>query len=138
MKTRKLDLGQTKIHILDDGMFVTNAGSILGGNSNARIKGGMHPTLVEASGGLTLLDAGFGPDLPDSLREYYELHRERSLMDHLSDLGHAPQDVTHIVLSHLDADHVGWALNGNGFPRARVYVQEEALEEAPAEEQAQG
>lgn len=129
MAVKNLDLGRTKVHILDDGMFITNAGSILGGESKARIKGGMHPTLVEAPGGLTLLDAGFGPELPESLRGDYELQRERSLIDHLSELGHTLQDITHVVLSHLDADHVGWALNGS-FPRAQVYVQEDALEEA--------
>lgn len=126
---KKLDLGNTKVHILDDGVFVTDAAHILGREMKAKIKGGMHPALVEAPDGLTLLDAGFGPELPESLRDVYELQRDRSLMDHLADLGHAPQDVTHIVLSHLDADHVGWALNGT-FPRARVYAQQDALEEA--------
>lgn len=130
MATKSLDLGSTQVHILDDGIFITNAGSILGGTSKAKIKGGMHPTLVETPDGLTLLDAGFGPELPESLREDYELQREQSLMDHLSDLGHTPQDITHVVLSHLDADHVGWALNGDRFPKARVYVQRDALEEA--------
>jgi glyoxylase-like metal-dependent hydrolase (beta-lactamase superfamily II) len=130
LATKSLDLGRMKVHILDDGMFITNAGSILGGKSKAKIKGGMHPVLVETPDGLTLLDAGFGPELPESLREDYELQRERSLLDYLSELGHAPQDITHVVLSHLDADHVGWALNGDRFPRAQVLVQEAALEEA--------
>jgi glyoxylase-like metal-dependent hydrolase (beta-lactamase superfamily II) len=38
--------------------------------------------------------------------------------------------VTHVVLSHLDPDHVGWALEPPSFPNATVYVQEAALEEA--------
>lgn len=129
MEIKSLELGDTKVRILDDGVFITDAASILGREMNARIKGGMHPTLVESPEGLTLLDAGFGPELPQSLREVYELQRDRSLMDHLAELGHEPRDITHIVLSHLDADHVGWALNGT-FPQARVYAQEDALEEA--------
>ena len=38
--------------------------------------------------------------------------------------------MTHIILSHLDPDHVGWALNPPSFPKATVYVQKAALEEA--------
>ncbi len=35
-----------------------------------------------------------------------------------------------MILSHLDADHVGWALDPRGFPNATVYVQRDALDEA--------
>lgn len=129
MPADSLELGEIRVHILDDGVFVTDAATILGREMKARIKGGMHPTLVEAPDGLTLLDAGFGPELPESLRGVYELQRERSLMDCLSELGRTPQDITHVVLSHLDADHVGWALNGS-FPAATIYAQEDALAEA--------
>src|SRR3712207_7792520 len=40
----------------------------------------------------------------------YELRREEDLMDHLKEAGYGAEDITHVVLSHLDADHVGWAL----------------------------
>ena len=50
-------------------------------------------------------------------------------MDHLKEAGYTPENVTHVVLSHLDADHVGWALDPPSFTNATVYVQEAALEE---------
>src|SRR5215203_177760 len=125
-----LDVGEIRVHILDDGVFVTDAGNLFGGSRKARIKGAMHPVLVEAGEALMLIDAGFGPELPEILVGRYELNRERNLLDLLGDAGYAAADVTHVILSHLDADHVGWALSPPSFPNATVYVQEAALEEA--------
>ncbi len=124
------DVGSVRVRILDDGVFITDAGNLFGGPRKMRIRGAMHAVLVETGDGLVLLDAGFGPELPEALVGRYELRRERSLMDHLQEAGHAAEDVTHVVLSHLDADHVGWALEPPSFPNATVYVQEDALEEA--------
>ncbi len=119
-----------RLHILDDGIFVTDAGNLFGGSGKASIKGAMHPILVEAGDDLVLIDAGFGPALPEILEGRYELRREENLLDHLDGVGYAADDVTHVILTHLDADHVGWALNPPSFPNATVYVQEAALEEA--------
>ena len=58
------------------------------------------------------------------------MRREKTLMADLEAAGRAPEDVTHVILSHLDADHVGWALNPPSFPNATVYIQEDALIEA--------
>ncbi len=119
-----------RVHILDDGVFVTDAGNLFGGSRKASIKGAMHPILVEAGDDLVLIDAGFGPELPGILVGRYELRRDENLLDHLGEAGYDAGDVTHVVLSHLDADHVGWALNPPSFPNATVYVQEAALDEA--------
>jgi glyoxylase-like metal-dependent hydrolase (beta-lactamase superfamily II) len=125
-----LDVGTMRIRILDDGVFITDAGNLFGGSRKMRIRGAMHAVLVETGGDLVLVDAGFGPELPEALAGRYELQREKNLMERLEDAGHAAEDVTHVVLSHLDADHVGWALGPPSFPNATVYVQEVALKEA--------
>ena len=130
MSENRLDLGEVEIRVLDDGTFITDAGNLFGGSKNARIRGAMHAVLVASGENLVLLDAGFGPELPEALAGRYELRREKSLMDGLKEAGYSAQDVTHVVLSHLDADHVGWALEPPSFPDATVYVQREALEEA--------
>ncbi len=124
------EVGRLRVSILDDGVFVTDAGNLFGGSRKASIKGAMHPILIETGTDLVLVDAGFGPELPEVLVGRYELRRERDLMDLLQDAGHAPEDVTRVVLSHLDPDHVGWALEPPSFPSATVYVQGAALEEA--------
>ena len=124
------DVAQMQVHILDDGVFVTDAGNLFGGSGKASIKGAMHPVLVDSGDNLVLIDAGFGPELPEMLVGRYELRRDKNLLDHLDDAGYSAGDVTHVILSHLDADHVGWALGPPSFPNATVFVQEAALEEA--------
>lgn len=124
------DVGRMLVRILDDGVFVTDAGNLFGGSRKASIKGAMHPILIETGDDLVLVDAGFGPELPEVLVGRYELRRERNLMDHLQDAGYGSESVTRVVLSHLDPDHVGWALEPPSFPNATIYVQEAALEEA--------
>jgi hypothetical protein len=52
-----LDVGQMRVHILDDGMFVTDASNLFGGSRKASIKGAMHPILVETGDELVLIDA---------------------------------------------------------------------------------
>ena len=131
MAQDSLDIGSVKVHVLDDGIFTTDAGNLFGENAkNAKIKGAMHAVLIDTGEALVLLDAGFGPELPEYLEDRYELEREKNLMAHIEEAGYGPEDVTHVVLSHLDADHIGWALNPPSFPNATVYVQEAALEEA--------
>jgi glyoxylase-like metal-dependent hydrolase (beta-lactamase superfamily II) len=130
MANDSLDIGSIKVRVLDDGTFITSAGNLFGeGSKNAKIRGAMHAVLVETADALVLLDAGFGPELPEYLEGRYELRREENLMDRLEEAGHAPEDITHVVLSHLDVDHVGWAIDPPSFPNATVYVQEAALEE---------
>lgn len=119
-----------KIYVLEDGIFVTDAGSLFGSSHSARIRGAMHAVLAETGDNLVLLDAGFGPELPETLKGRYELERDLTLMDSLQQTGYSAADVTHVVLSHLDADHVGWALNPPSFPNAMLYVQRDSLEEA--------
>lgn len=130
MAVRTLRAGTMRVWVLDDGTFITGAGSVLGGGKNAKIRGAMRPVLVESPDGPTLLDSGFGPELPQSLREDYELRREQTLIDSLEESGHRPEDISHVLLSHLDPDHVGWALRPRSFSNATVHVQRDALEEA--------
>lgn len=131
MAGETLKVGEIEVLVLDDGIFVTDAGNLFGPDAKrARIKGGMHPILVRSGDALVLLDAGFGPELPEMLVGRYEIRRDKGLVENLREAGHEPEDVTHLVLSHLDPDHVGWALNPRSFPNATVYAQEASLEEA--------
>ncbi len=131
MANNVFNVGSVEVRVLDDGVFVTDAGNLFGPKAKrAKIRGAMHPVLVRSGDTLVLLDAGFGPELPEVLVGRYELKREENLADSLQQAGYSSEDVTHVVLSHLDPDHVGWALNPRSFANATVYVQEASLEEA--------
>ncbi|WP_119067688.1 MBL fold metallo-hydrolase [Rubrobacter indicoceani] len=129
-----VSLESGRLWVLEDGLFVTDAGNIFGdtGGRKVKIRGAMHSVLYEGRDGLVLLDAGFGPQVPERLSGRYEIRRETSLPEAVEKAGHSPQDISLIVLSHLDPDHVGWALHSEVFSGARVVVQRDALEEARA------
>jgi glyoxylase-like metal-dependent hydrolase (beta-lactamase superfamily II) len=95
-----------------------------------------HCLLVERDQGLLLVDTGFGSDDLADPRRLGQPFRAitRPVLDphepaaqRVRELGHEPDDVTDIVLTHLDLDHAG----GIGdFPQARVHVQATELHAA--------
>lgn len=87
-----------------------------------------HVLLVELADRLVLVDSGFG--LADAAQPARRIGPSRHVMRpiHMSAqaavhqvarLGHDPRDVRDIVLTHLDADHVGGAAD---LPWARLHV----------------
>ncbi|WP_309646909.1 MBL fold metallo-hydrolase [Nocardioides sp.] len=95
-----------------------------------------HVLLVERDEGLLLVDTGFGTTDLQQPRRLGQPFRAvvRPVLDpaetataRITALGLDPADVTDVVLTHLDLDHVG----GIGdFPRARVHVHATELEAA--------
>jgi glyoxylase-like metal-dependent hydrolase (beta-lactamase superfamily II) len=95
-----------------------------------------HCLLVERADGLTLVDSGFGTaDIADPKRLGQPfralvgpvLDATETAIAQIKALGRRPEEVTDIVLTHLDLDHAG----GIGdFPRARVHVLEDELDRA--------
>ena len=95
-----------------------------------------HCLLVESAHGLTLVDSGIGTaDLarPKRLGRPFlttmrpALAEAETAVAQVRALGFDPQDVTNIVVTHLDVDHAG----GLGdFPEARVHVYGEELQAA--------
>ncbi len=74
-----------------------------------------NPYLIVEPDGLTLIDTG----LPGS---------ETKILRYLSDLGHAPQDLKRILITHADFDHVGGLARLKAASGARVYA--DAIEAA--------
>lgn len=99
-----------------------------------------HCLLAETdSDGLVLVETGLGTsDIlcpADTLGEEWVaaaepvLDLEETALHQLRELGHAPPDVRHIVLTHLDRDHVGGLAD---FPQATVHVLRSEYEAAEA------
>jgi glyoxylase-like metal-dependent hydrolase (beta-lactamase superfamily II) len=90
-----------------------------------------HCLLVETDQGLVLVETGLGQD--DIVRPRESLGRRflfltRTRLDpaetavmQVAALGFSPDDVRHIIVTHLDVDHAGGLRD---FPRARVHVYE--------------
>jgi glyoxylase-like metal-dependent hydrolase (beta-lactamase superfamily II) len=87
-----------------------------------------HCLLVERADGLTLVDTGFGRDdvaNPGRLGRPFVavvrpvLDAAETAAAQVAALGHRVEDVTDIVLTHLDLDHAGGLAD---FPHARVHV----------------
>lgn len=95
-----------------------------------------HCLLVERPDGLTLVDSGIGTaDIanPKRLGQPFRalvgpvLDATETAVARVKALGYQPEEVTDVVLTHLDLDHAG----GIGdFPRARVHVFEDELDRA--------
>jgi glyoxylase-like metal-dependent hydrolase (beta-lactamase superfamily II) len=86
-----------------------------------------HCLLVEGDRGLTLVDTGFGTaDIAEKRmgRGFItmmgpSLDPSETALSQVRAAGHKPEDVTDIVMTHLDLDHAG----GLGdFPNAQVHV----------------
>ena len=87
-----------------------------------------HVLLVETDSGLVLVDTGFGShDCADSagrvgpLRHMLRpvLSHEETAADQVEQLGFRRDDVRHIVVTHLDLDHIGGL---SDFPHAEIHV----------------
>jgi glyoxylase-like metal-dependent hydrolase (beta-lactamase superfamily II) len=87
-----------------------------------------HVLLVETDNGLVLVDAGFGTDdcadpkgrvgpVRFVTRPVFE--SSEAAVNQLDRLGFDREDVRHIILTHLDTDHVGGAAD---FPQAQLHV----------------
>lgn len=88
-----------------------------------------HCLLVEAGEGLVLVDTGFGTrDIRDPRSRIDGFFRavnnirfdpQETAVAQIRRLGHRPEDVRHIVLTHLDFDHAGGL---DDFPQATVHL----------------
>ncbi len=96
-----------------------------------------HCLLIETDQGLVLVDTGIGykdltaPTFPDSyiVRKAMglQLEPERCAISQVRALGYSPDEVRHIVVTHLDPDHAGGLMD---FPQAEVHLLGKELEAA--------
>lgn len=130
-----------KIHHLNCGTMCPAASPLVGGKGGWFDRGEMvcHCLLIETDAdGLVLVDTGFGTgDVKDPSRfsGFFRtfvgprFDANETALAHVRRLGLDPNDVRHIVLTHLDLDHGGGMAD---FPWARVHLHGVELRAAQA------
>jgi 4-pyridoxolactonase len=115
---------KTRVSLLDGGTMAINGFKLfwLRGGFDL-IQFPVYSTLIDHEDGLFLFDTGF--DLP-FMQAYTAQDNplqtpEQTLPAQLAKLGFRPQDVTHVINSHLHIDHCG---GNKHFPDATVVVHE--------------
>lgn len=105
-------------------------------HTNLPFPGVTHCLLIETDDGLVLVDTGFGVEDCTNptcqVRLFTTVNGipcdlEETMVRQLAGLGYGPEDVRHIVLTHLHLDHAGGIVD---FPRALVHVYEVEYEAA--------
>jgi glyoxylase-like metal-dependent hydrolase (beta-lactamase superfamily II) len=121
---RSLTVGDTKLSYVPDGKAIFDPKLLLPDTTDADWKqnpeyldedgmlvGGVGGLLVERDGRAILIDAGLGPMEIGPPLNPIGLVTGGALLDSLASLGHSPADIEAIALTHLHADHFGWAWN---------------------------
>lgn len=144
-----VELGRFRVHLVSDGRFAMDGGAMFGivpkplweryvpSDEKNRIEMSLHCPLAENGNEAVLIDTGVGERLSDKERSLYRVDREGGLKARLAELRIEPEDVTHVVLTHLHFDHLGGAVVKDGaghlvpaFPRAKHFVQQSELDMA--------
>jgi len=104
---------------------------------DGRMRFAVRALLLRSRASTVLVDTGSGDTLPAALVAEYGIESPpRSLQRALADCGVSPDEVTHVLLTHLHPDHLGGAVVREGgelrsaFPRAVHMVQRRQLETA--------
>jgi len=97
--------------------------------------------LVSGGGKLVLVNTGIGQSWSEKERSMYAISEAVRLERSLEELGFRPEEVTHVVQTHLHFDHAGGGTVDRGrgpeplFPRAEYCVQKRHFQwaQAPSE-----
>lgn len=140
-------LGHWRMHAIQAGGQKLDGGAMFGvvpkplwqrripADERNRIALGMRCLLVEHEDGLVLIDTGSGNKESEKFHDIYGIENAGAdgrtcLEDGLRAAGYGPDDVTHVINTHLHFDHGGGNtyVDGEGilrpgFPRARHFVQ---------------
>jgi glyoxylase-like metal-dependent hydrolase (beta-lactamase superfamily II) len=129
-----------RIHHLNCISSCPLGGRLMDGRSGSPLERGelcCHCLLIETSGGLVLVDTGYGLEdvrrPRDRLSAFFlamlspDLREEMTARRQIERLGFRAEDVRHIVLTHLDFDHAGGL---DDFPDARVHMLQQERDDA--------
>ena len=151
MAAARYRVGEFEIAVVSDGHIRLDGGAVFGlvprvlwepvvGRENIdaqhRIPLALNCMLVRRGEETLLVETGMGAKYTERERERIWPGEYGLLLDELAAIGVAPEDVTHVVNTHLHTDHCGWNTVRRGeaavptFPNARYFIQRGEYETA--------
>jgi len=132
-------LGDLELILCSDGSFLLDGGAMFGvvpktlwqkriaADADNRVLLGLNSVVVRSGSAVVLIETGLGNKLSAKQRQFVE-NQER-LPASLAAAGVRPDEVTHVINTHLHWDHCGWntTLHSDGrvtptFPNARYFA----------------
>jgi len=120
-----MKIGDLEIYVLQDGTFRLDGGAMFGvvpkvlwqkkapADARNRILLGLNSLLIVRGNDKILIDTGIGDKYEAKFADMFSVQHERNLLQRLDDLGLAPEDITHVIMSHMHFDHIGWNTRRN-------------------------
>jgi len=137
-----MKFGDLDIFVLSDGLFRLDGGAMFGvvprvlweksdpPDEKNRILMGLNCLLVIRGQEKILIDTGMGNKFDAKFGGMFGVQREKTLLEHLAGLNVQPEDITHVIMSHMHFDHIGWNTRRNAageivptFPNAKYFAQ---------------
>ena len=135
----RIPLGSFELTLCTDGTYLLDGGAMFGvvpktlwqkripADPENRILLGLNTCIVRTGGHVVLIETGIGNKQTPKMQE---IHQNQALLPaSLAAAGIAPEEVTHVLNTHLHFDHCGWntTLHSDGrvtptFPNARYFA----------------
>ena len=142
-----MKIGSYTLTPIETGRFALDGGAMFGvvpknlwsktnpSDDQNRIDMALRALLVQAPGMNLLVDTGMGEKYDEKTRSIYKLDTTRwTLLRSVAERGLKPEDITHVIQTHLHFDHCGGLVTKTEsgalvptFPNAKVFVQKENL-----------
>ncbi len=141
----RLALGDFELTICTDGTYLLDGGAMFGvvpkpmwqkrtlPDEQNRILLGLNTVVIRTGSAVVLIETGIGNKMSDKM---VQIHQSHALLPaSLVAAGVRPEEVTHVVNTHLHFDHCGWntTLHADGsvtptFPKARYFAHRGEVE----------
>ncbi len=144
-----LTVGPYRVHFLSGGRFRLDGGAMFGvvpkvlwnrvapADEKNRIRMGMNCLLVEGDGKRVLVDTGVGTKSDPKFADIFAIERPERLLEDLTALGLAPEDIHTVACTHLHFDHCGGSTTRGEdgvvrptFPKAHYLVRRQEWHDA--------
>ena len=142
-----MKIGNYTLTAIETGYFALDGGAMFGvvpknlwnrtnpADEENRIDMALRALLIQGDGMNILVDTGMGDKYDEKTRSIYKLdHSKWTLLGSLAEMGLRPEDITHIIQTHLHFDHCGGMVTQTAsgeyvptFSNAKVFIQKENL-----------